>query len=210
MALADRDSIFTNLYGLHSWQLPEARRRGNWDGTAGIIAKGRDWIIEEMKASGLREQVMIDFSHANSSKKYERQVDVGRDVAEAAELHEPELGGQDSRVGIVFVDLIGSTEMAVRSEASEVVDVLNQFFSVVVETVEEYDGIVDSFLGDAALVVPGDDPAAFADALARVDLSDRGVVTVTDPEAVDNASRAFPELNFVTDTTEALTGAPTD
>ena len=59
-----------------------------------------------------------------------------RDVAEAAELHEPELGGRDSRVGVVFVDLIGSTEMAVRSEAAEVVDVLNQFFSVVVETVE--------------------------------------------------------------------------
>jgi 3-deoxy-7-phosphoheptulonate synthase len=36
---------------------------------------------ESLKASGLREQVMIDFSHANSSKKYERQVDVGRDVA---------------------------------------------------------------------------------------------------------------------------------
>jgi 3-deoxy-7-phosphoheptulonate synthase len=36
---------------------------------------------EALRASGLREQVMIDFSHANSSKKYERQIDVGRDVA---------------------------------------------------------------------------------------------------------------------------------
>ncbi len=36
---------------------------------------------EALKASGLREQVMIDFSHANSSKKYERQIEVGRDVA---------------------------------------------------------------------------------------------------------------------------------
>ncbi|MFG6414025.1 3-deoxy-7-phosphoheptulonate synthase [Roseateles sp. DC23W] len=36
---------------------------------------------EALKTSGLREQVMIDFSHANSSKKYERQIDVGRDVA---------------------------------------------------------------------------------------------------------------------------------
>lgn len=51
MALSDKDRIFTNLYGLHSWQLKEAQRRGNWDGTAGIIAKGRDWIIEEMKQS---------------------------------------------------------------------------------------------------------------------------------------------------------------
>ncbi len=29
-------------------------RRGDWDGTAAIIARGRDAIIEEMKASGLR------------------------------------------------------------------------------------------------------------------------------------------------------------
>ena len=54
MALSDKDRIFTNLYGLHDWRLPEARRRGNWDGTAAIIAKGRDWIIEELKQSGLR------------------------------------------------------------------------------------------------------------------------------------------------------------
>ncbi|KZE11030.1 UDP-glucose dehydrogenase family protein, partial [Brevibacterium casei] len=44
-------------------------------------------------------------------------------------------------------------------------------------------------------------------AVARLIGTQGGVVTVTDPEAVDNASRAFPELNFVTDTTEALTGA---
>ena len=34
-----------------------------------------------LRAAGLHEQVMIDFSHANSSKKYERQIDVGADVA---------------------------------------------------------------------------------------------------------------------------------
>ncbi|MDT8998942.1 3-deoxy-7-phosphoheptulonate synthase [Paucibacter sp. APW11] len=36
---------------------------------------------EALKSADLREQVMVDFSHANSSKKYERQIDVGRDVA---------------------------------------------------------------------------------------------------------------------------------
>ena len=35
----------------------------------------------ELAAAGLRQQVMIDFSHANSSKQYQRQVDVGADVA---------------------------------------------------------------------------------------------------------------------------------
>ncbi len=43
--------------------------------------------------------------------------------------------------------------------------------------------------------------------MARLIGTQGGVVTVTDPEAVANASRAFPELTFVTDTTEALTGA---
>jgi NADH-quinone oxidoreductase subunit F len=52
--LRDEDRIFTNLYGLHDWGLEGARKRGAWDGTAEILAKGRDWIIDEMKKSGLR------------------------------------------------------------------------------------------------------------------------------------------------------------
>src|SRR5690242_19709214 len=52
--LDDKDRIFKNLYGLHDWGLEAARRRGAWDGTKAIIDKGRDWIINEMKASGLR------------------------------------------------------------------------------------------------------------------------------------------------------------
>ena len=54
MALSDKDRIFTNLYGLQDWRLPAARRRGNWDDTKALLEKGRDWIIEEVKNSGLR------------------------------------------------------------------------------------------------------------------------------------------------------------
>lgn len=52
--LADKDRIFTNLYGMHDRTLKGAQKRGHWDGTAGIIKKGREWIIDNMKASGLR------------------------------------------------------------------------------------------------------------------------------------------------------------
>ncbi len=52
--LSDQDRIFTNLYGIHDVGLEGARKRGDWDGTAGILARGREAIIEEMKASGLR------------------------------------------------------------------------------------------------------------------------------------------------------------
>ena len=52
--LADKDRIFTNLYGQDDWRLAGARRRGDWDGTKEIILKGRDWIVEQAKESGLR------------------------------------------------------------------------------------------------------------------------------------------------------------
>jgi NADH-quinone oxidoreductase subunit F len=52
--LSDKDRIFTNIYGLDDWGLKGAIARGQWDGTKAILDKGRDWIINEMKASGLR------------------------------------------------------------------------------------------------------------------------------------------------------------
>ena len=52
--LRDEDRIFTNLYGQESWRLDAARKRGDWDGTKEILARGRDEIIKEMKDSGLR------------------------------------------------------------------------------------------------------------------------------------------------------------
>jgi NADH-quinone oxidoreductase subunit F len=54
MSLHDKDRIFTNLYGYQPWTLAAARKRGDWDNTKALLTKGRDGIIEEMKASGLR------------------------------------------------------------------------------------------------------------------------------------------------------------
>src|ERR1700689_5904950 len=52
--LADKDRIFKNLYRQGDFGLEGARARGAWDGTKAILEKGRDSIINEMKASGLR------------------------------------------------------------------------------------------------------------------------------------------------------------
>jgi len=52
--LRDEDRIFKNLYGWHDWRLAGARKRGIWDNTKALIELGRDKIIEEVKASGLR------------------------------------------------------------------------------------------------------------------------------------------------------------
>jgi NADH-quinone oxidoreductase subunit F len=52
--LQDKDRIFTNLYGFHSPGLDAARKRGAWDETKFLLDQGRDWVIDEMKKSGLR------------------------------------------------------------------------------------------------------------------------------------------------------------
>ncbi|MEM8799066.1 MAG: NADH-quinone oxidoreductase subunit NuoF [Pseudomonadota bacterium] len=52
--LSDVDRIFTNLYGAHDWHIAGAMHRGDWDYTKDLIAKGQDWIIEQVKDSGLR------------------------------------------------------------------------------------------------------------------------------------------------------------
>jgi NADH-quinone oxidoreductase subunit F len=54
MLLQDKDRIFTNLYGRHDWRLEGARQRGCWNGTKEILQEGRDWIIDQVKKSGLR------------------------------------------------------------------------------------------------------------------------------------------------------------
>jgi NADH-quinone oxidoreductase subunit F len=60
--LQDKDRIFTNLYGFDDWGLEGARRRGDWDNTKVLLEKGRDWIVDEVKASGLRGRGGAGFS----------------------------------------------------------------------------------------------------------------------------------------------------
>ena len=68
---------------------------------------------------------------------------VGEDVAEAALLTPPRLGGEEREVAVFFIDLIGSTALAAARPATEVVALLNRFFSVVVDEVERHDGSIN-------------------------------------------------------------------
>ncbi len=52
--LKNEDRIFTNLYGDESASLDASKKRGDWNSTKDFIAKGHDWVINEVKASGLR------------------------------------------------------------------------------------------------------------------------------------------------------------
>ena len=112
---------------------------------------------------------------------------VGVDVARAAMRDGARLGGEEREIGALFVDLAGSTSMALAMPPTEVVRLLNRFFRVVNEVVESEGGWVNKFEGDAALCVfgapvAGDDPAGAALRAARV-LSER-------------LERDLPEIGF--------------
>ncbi len=99
-------------------------------------------------------------SMVNGLKERERVRDlfgrhVGREVAAAAEKERLELGGEERHVAVIFVDIIGSTQLVTSKRAKEVVELLNRFFAVVVEEVDRHHGFVNKFEGDAALAVFG-------------------------------------------------------
>ncbi len=94
---------------------------------------------------------------------------VGEDVARRALERGTELGGQEREVAVLFVDLVGSTQLASTVSASDVVSLLNEFFRVIVDAVDRHGGFVNKFQGDAALAIfgaPIEHPDASGAALA--------------------------------------------
>ncbi len=101
---------------------------------------------------------------------------VGREVAAAAELQRPTLGGEERHVAVLFVDIVQSTQLVSTLPPIEVVELLNRFFAVVVEEVDRHHGIVNKFEGDATLAIfgapvtlekPEDDALAAARTIVR-------------------------------------------
>lgn len=80
---------------------------------------------------------------------------VGREVAALAEKERPKLGGEERHAAVIFVDIMGSTQLVTSRPAVEVVDLLNRFFAVVVDEVDKHHGLVNKFEGDAVLAVFG-------------------------------------------------------
>jgi adenylate cyclase len=80
---------------------------------------------------------------------------VGEDVARQALERGITLGGEELEVAVLFIDLVGSTELAHERPPAEVVELLNEFFCVVVAVVAAEGGSVNKFVGDAALCVFG-------------------------------------------------------
>jgi adenylate cyclase len=134
----------------------ERMRDGHLDASVAVNDASEVGLMQSefnRMAEGLREREQI-------RDMFGRQV--GHDVAREALRSGARLGGEEREIGALFIDLVGSTSMALAMAPTEVVRLLNRFFRVVVEVVEEEGGLVNKFEGDAALLVFGA-PVASAD-----------------------------------------------
>ncbi|MCD2186967.1 adenylate/guanylate cyclase domain-containing protein [Actinomycetospora soli] len=118
----------------------------------GLLQAGFNTMV-----SGLRERERV-------RDLFGRQV--GEDVARHAMDNDVELGGEVREVAVLFVDLVGSTTLAATRPPQEVVELLNEFFAVVIDVVEDHGGWINKFEGDAALAVFGA-PTELPDAAGR-------------------------------------------
>jgi adenylate cyclase len=154
-----------------------------YDGTEiGLLQAGFNDMV-----SGLRERERI-------RDLFTRHV--GEDVARDALDREAGIGGEVRHVAVLFADVVGSTQLAAERPPTEVVALLNRFFSVAVDVVHEHGGLVNKLIGDAVLAVWGapmaaEDAAGCALAAARA-LSERLMAEV--PELAAGVGVAAGEV----------------
>ncbi|OBI93577.1 adenylate/guanylate cyclase domain-containing protein [Mycobacterium sp. 1245805.9] len=126
-------------------RVEQGNLRGNlvvFDGTElGELQRGFNAMVD-----GLRERERVRDLFGRH---------VGREVALAAERERPKLGGEERHVAVVFIDIVGSTQLVTSQPPTEVVEVLNRFFTIVVEEVDRHCGLVNKFEGDASLAIFG-------------------------------------------------------
>ena len=126
-------------------RVEQGNLRGNlvvFDGTElGELQRGFNAMVD-----GLRERERVRDLFGRH---------VGREVALAAERERPKLGGEERHVAVVFIDIVGSTQLVTTQPPTEVVEVLNRFFAIVVDEVDRHRGLVNKFEGDASLAIFG-------------------------------------------------------
>jgi adenylate cyclase len=83
------------------------------------------------------------------------------------------LTGERREATMLFCDIRGFTSMSERLTPEQVVSLLNEFYTLMIETIRKHDGTLDNFMGDAVMAV-------FGAPIAHPDHAARAVMTALD------------------------------
>jgi adenylate cyclase len=104
---------------------------------------------QRMDAEARAHTALLDRLLTNFSPKLRRQ------LLARAKHGRLRLGGERSEVVILQSDIRGFTALSTAMEADDLLDLLNDYFSVLTEAIFLHDGTIDKFVGDAILAVFG-------------------------------------------------------
>jgi len=147
----------------------DAVAQGDFNVTVPVTTRDELGVLTESfnrMARSLREKEMI-------KRAFTRYV--AREVVEEV-LKDPEhamLTGERREATVLFCDIRGFTSMSERLTPEQVVGLLNEFYTLMIETVFKHDGTLDKFLGDAVMAV-------FGAPIAHPDHAARAVMTALD------------------------------
>ncbi|QDK37042.1 adenylate/guanylate cyclase domain-containing protein [Bdellovibrio sp. NC01] len=119
----------------------KARAKVRSHDEVGDLAEAFDHMTEGLKE---RDKVKSLFSKFHGSSVAEDLI--GKDIG---------VGGQNKDVVVFFSDIRGFTAFSEKRSPEEVVEMLNEYFGVMVKIINQHGGVVDKFIGDAIMAVWG-------------------------------------------------------
>jgi len=169
----------------------EAVTSGRLDAVVPVVSN------DEMAQIGDKTNTMIEALRERERIKSIFGKLLSPQVAQAilSENEGAELGGREIEAVVLFSDLRNFTTLSEECEPQEVVALLNEYLTMVVDAVHAEGGVVDKFIGDAAMAVfgleGGDGQVSAADRAFRAALAMRQGL---EPVNARLAARKLPQI----------------
>lgn len=119
-----------------------------------LFASTMTFSVLEQIARRAEQKAIEEAKHKEEARSILGKV-VSPQVAETLIGSDIELGGVETNISVLFSDIRNFTGFSEAMSPSEILHMLNHYFTAVTEQIEENSGIVDKYIGDAVMALFG-------------------------------------------------------